>query len=86
MTTADIFLHIVILLELNHEEIETFIRNKKIKSIIKYSAKEMSGPDSFTAKYSVALKKKELILIFFRYSKEIKEKRILESTFSMTQT
>lgn len=59
MTNADIFLHIVILLELNHEEIETFIRNKKINSIIKYHAKEMSGPDSFTAKYSVPFKKKK---------------------------
>lgn len=66
MTNAVVFLHIVILLELNHEEVETFIRNKKIKSIIKYPAKEMSGPDSFTAKYYVAEKKKELILIFFR--------------------
>lgn len=57
MSNASTFLHIAYLLELNHEEMETFIRNKKIKSIIKYPAKEMSGPDSFTAKYYVALKK-----------------------------
>lgn len=58
MTNASTFLHVAFLLELNREEMETFISNKKIKSIIKYPAKEMSGPDSVTAKYYVALKKR----------------------------
>lgn len=58
MTNASTFLHMAFLLELNREEMETFIRNKKIKSIIKYPAKEMSAPDSITAKYYVALKKR----------------------------
>ena len=58
MSNASTFLHIAFLLELNSEEMETFIRNKKIKSIIKYPAKEMSGPDSVTAKYCLTLKRK----------------------------
>lgn len=85
MSNVSTFQHVAFLLELNREEMETFISNKKIKSIIKYPAKEMSGPDSVIAKYCVTLKRKKTNTNFFSDIQRKLKKREFLNTHSMNQ-